>query len=228
MAIGAVCASVLPELDVIAGLHQSGDWVFPGLGALVLIAGGLGLLGLMGMCVYGGSLTLITAIDSIRTVRPTRGIRMVTILIIGLTATVAAAMVPEDFLNTQLATVLFVVGYFMAPWTAVNLTDFFVVRRGRYSIAEMFKPDGVYGLWNWRGIITYVATLIIMVPFMNLGFYVGPVAEALGGIDIAFFVGIPVACAMYWLLCLNQDIRGEFAQIEGADDDIDVIAAPIA
>lgn len=227
MAIGAVCAAVLPELDVIAGLHETGDWVFPGLGALVLIAGGLGLLGLMGMCVYGGSLTLITAIDSIRTVRPTRRIRIVTILIIGLTATVAAAMVPEDFLNTQLSTVLFVVGYFMAPWTAVNLTDFFVVRRGRYSIAEMFKPDGVYGLWNWRGIITYLATLVIMVPFMDLGFYTGPVAEALGGIDIAFFVGIPVACVMYWLLCLSHDTKREFAQIEGADRDIELMAAPI-
>ncbi len=227
MAIGAISAAVLPELDVISGLNETGSWVFPGLGALVLIAGGLGLLGLMAMCVYGGSLTLITAIDSIRSVRPTRQIRVITILIIGLTATVAAAMVPEDFLNSQLATVLFVVGYFMAPWTAVNLTDFFVVRRGHYSIAEMFKRDGVYGLWNWRGIFTYLATLAIMVPFMNLGFYTGPVAEALGGVDIAFFVGIPVACVMYWLLCLTQDIKGEFAQIEGADRDIDLVAAPI-
>lgn len=71
MAIGAVCASLLPELGVIAALNETGSWVFPGLGGLVLIAGGLGLLGLMGMCVYGGSLTLITAIDSLRPVVPT-------------------------------------------------------------------------------------------------------------------------------------------------------------
>lgn len=227
MAIGALCASLLPELDVLTGLVETGNWVFPGFGTIFLIIGGLGLLGLMGMCVYGGSLTLITAIDSIRPVRPTRGVRIVTILIIGLTATVAAALVPEDFLNTELSTVLFVVGYFMAPWTAVNLTDFFIVRRGNYSITEMFKPDGVYGLWNWRGIVAYLATLAIMIPFMDLGFYTGPIAQALGGVDIAFFVGIPVGCLLYWLFCKGQDIKGEFAAIEGADAGIDSIGSPV-
>lgn len=227
MAIGAICAALLPETGIIEALHQSGDWVFPGLGALMLIAGGLGLLGLMGMCAYGGSLTLITALDSIRTVRPTRRIRIVTILVIGLTATIAAALVPEDFLNNNLAIVLFVVGYFMAPWSAINLADFFVVRRGRYSIAEMFRRDGVYGLWNWRGIATYLVTLLIMVPFMNLGFYVGPVAELLGGVDIAFFVGIPVGWTLYWLLCLTQNIPAELESIKDADRDIDEYARPI-
>lgn len=227
MAIGAICAAILPEVGIIAALHETGDQVFPGLGVLMLVAGGLGLLGLMGMCVYGGSLTLITAIDSIRSVRPTRRIRIVTILIIGLTATVAAALVPEDFLNNNLAIVLFVVGYFMAPWSAINLSDFFVVRRGRYSIAEMFRRDGVYGLWNWRGIVTYIVTLAAMVPFMNLGFYVGPVAEMLGGVDIAFFVGIPVGWALYWLLCLSQDITGELESIKDADLHIEENARPI-
>lgn len=227
MAIGAVCAALLPELGVVAALNETGSWVFPGLGALVLVAGGLGLLGLMGMCVYGGSLTLITAIDSIRSVVPNRRIRIVTILIIGLSAAVIAALVHEDFIDTQLGTVLFVVGYFMAPWTAINLTDFFVVRRGHYSIAEMFKHDGVYGLWNWRGIVTYLVTLLVMVPFMNLGFYVGPVAELIGGIDIAFFVGIPVGCVLYRALCRTQDIEVELAQLEGADQDLDAVAVPI-
>lgn len=102
-----------------------------------------------------------------------------------------------------------------------------MVRRGHYSITEMFKHDGVYGLWNWRGIVTYIVTLLVMVPFMNLGFYVGPVAEFLGGIDIAFFVGIPVGCFLYWALCQSQDIRGELEQIVDADRDIDAVAAPI-
>jgi purine-cytosine permease-like protein len=91
----------------------------------------------------------------------------------------------------------------------------------------MFKRDGVYGLWNWRGISTYLVTLLIMVPFMDLGIYTGPVAQALGGIDIAFFVGIPIACVMYWVLCRSQNIKGELAQIEGADRDIDAVGKPI-
>ncbi|MGO4533647.1 purine-cytosine permease family protein [Leifsonia sp. 2MCAF36] len=227
MAVGAICAALLPKDDFITGLAVTGDYVLPGLGALMLIAGGLGLLGLMAMCVYGGSLTLITALDSIRPVVPTRRIRLITILLVGVTGTIAAALVPADFLNTSFATVLAVIAYLMAPWTSVNLTDFFIVRRGRYSVTEMFRKDGIYGLWNWRGLTAYAITFAIMIPFMNLSFYEGPIAAALGGVDIAFFVGVPVGCLVYWLLCRNLDLTHEREIIAHADRDIDSIGIPV-
>ena len=43
--------------------------------------------------------------------------------------------------------------YLFIPWTAVNLVDYYVVRRGHYAIAEIFNPHGIYGRWGWRGII---------------------------------------------------------------------------
>tara|TARA_R110002020_G_scaffold75315_4_gene191754 strand:+ start:652 stop:2112 length:1461 start_codon:yes stop_codon:yes gene_type:complete len=221
MAIGAICASLLPQAGFVAGLEETGDAILPGLGTAVLVAGGLGLLGLMAMCVYGGSLTLITALDSVRPVQPTRILRLVTILIIGVTGTIAAAVLPEDFLYTGLATVLAVLAYLMGPWTAVNLTDFFFVRRGHYSVREMFKRDGIYGLWNWRGITAYAVAFAVMIPFMYLTFYQGPIAIALGGVDIAFFVGIPVGGAIYWYLCRNLDLARERAVIEESDSGLD-------
>ena len=30
--------------------------------------------------------------------------------------------------------------YFFAPWTAVNLVDYFLVRKGHYAIKEIFNP----------------------------------------------------------------------------------------
>jgi purine-cytosine permease-like protein len=227
MAVGAICAALLPKDDFITGLAVTGNYVFPGLGPLMLIAGGLGLLGLMAMCVYGGSLTLITALDSIRPVRPTRRIRLITILLVGVTGTIAAALVPADFLNTSFATVLAVIAYLMAPWTSVNLTDFFLIRKGNYSVIEMFKKDGIYGLWNWRGLAAYAITFVIMIPFMNLSFYEGPAAKAMGGVDIAFFVGVPVGILTYWLLCRNLDLRHEFDVIAESDSDIDALGKPI-
>jgi purine-cytosine permease-like protein len=226
-AVGAVCAALLPSEGIIAGLASSGDSVFKGLGALLLITGGLGLLGLMAMCVYGGSLTIITALDSIRPVRPTRSIRVATILLIGITGTIAGALLPTDFLNTSFTTILAVLAYLMAPWTSINLTDFFLVRRGRYSVQEMFNPDGVYGRWNWRGITAYVITFLVMVPFMYLSFFQGAVATALGGVDIAFFVGIPVGCLTYWLLCRSLDLTRERQIIANADRGLEEIAAPV-
>jgi nucleobase:cation symporter-1, NCS1 family len=181
----------------------------------------------MAMCVYGGSLTIITAVDSIRPVRPTRAIRVATILLIGITGTIAGALLPTDFLNTSFTTILAVLAYLMAPWTSINLTDFFLIRRGRYSVQEMFNPDGVYGRWNWRGITAYVITFLVMVPFMYLSFYQGAVATALGGVDIAFFVGIPVGCLTYWLLCRNLDLTRERRIIASADRGLEDIAAPV-
>jgi nucleobase:cation symporter-1, NCS1 family len=227
MGVGAVCAALLPGSGINDGLIETGRLVFPGLGELMLICGGLGLLGLMAMCVYGGSLTLITALDSLRPVQPTRRLRIVTILIMGVTGAIAAALISEDFLNTGFVTVLTVIGYLMAPWTSVNLTDFFVVRKGRYSVSEMFRPDGVYGLWNWRGLAAYIITMAVMIPFMSVGGYVGPIARTLGGVDIAFFVGIPVGCIVYRLLCLGQDLSTERAVVEHADADLDAVAVPI-
>ncbi|MCU1543356.1 MAG: hypothetical protein JWM50_1221 [Microbacteriaceae bacterium] len=227
MAIGAVCAALLPKSDFILGLAETGDFVFPGLGILVLGAGGLGLIGLMSMCVYGGSLTLITAIDSLRSVRPTRKIRLVTILLVGVTGAVAAALLPTDYLYTNLGTVLVVLAYLMGPWTAVNLTDFFLVRRGHYSVTEMFRRDGMYGLWHWRGIVAYLIGIVAMIPFMSIGGYQGPLWTALGGVDIAFFVGIPVAGFFYWLFCRDIDVAKERATIAQADKDIDSIGEPI-
>ena len=42
--------------------------------------------------------------------------------------------------------------YLFTPWTAINLVDFYVVRKGHYSIREIFNPNGMYGRWNWRGL----------------------------------------------------------------------------
>lgn len=227
MAIGAVCAALLPENDFILGLVETGDFVFPGLGVLALVAGGLGLIGLMAMCVYGGSLTLIAAIDSLGTVRPTRAIRLVTILLIGVTGAVAAALLPADFIYNNLGTVLVVLAYLMGPWTAVNLVDFFLVRRGHYSVTEMFRRDGMYGFWNWRGIVAYLIGIVAMIPFMSIGGFQGGVWTALGGVDIAFFVGIPVAGFFYWVFCRNLDVAAERATIVHADKDLDSIGKPI-
>lgn len=32
--------------------------------------------------------------------------------------------------------------YLLVPWTAVNLTDYFFVRRGHYAIADLFTSNG--------------------------------------------------------------------------------------
>ena len=226
-ALGAIGAAIYPAESITQALQDSGDLVFAGLGTILLVVGGIALLIFNSMCIYGGSLTLITALDSVRPVRPTKSVRVVTIVMVAVTATIVGAILPDDFIGSTFYTILAVLAYLMGPWTAVNLVDYFLVRRGQYSIVEIFNPKGIYGRWNWRGIVAYAIGFVAMLPFMYLTFYQGFVVEWLNGVDIAFFVGIPVAGLAYLLLSRDVDVAHERQVIAVADQNLEAVAAPI-
>jgi len=35
--------------------------------------------------------------------------------------------------------------FFLVPWSAINLVDYYLVKHGRYDVQSFFKPDGIYG-----------------------------------------------------------------------------------
>ena len=148
--------------------------------------------------------------------------RAVLVAAVGLVLALAAS---DDFL-TDFTTFLTLLLYMFAPWTAVNLVDFYVVRKGHYSIREIFNPAGMYGRWSARGIAAYLIGLAAMVPFNSTTLYTGPVADALDGADLSVFVGIPVAGATYVLLTRSLDLRGERERIPELDADLEPAPAP--
>jgi purine-cytosine permease-like protein len=113
--------------------------------------------------------------------------------------------------------------YFLVPWTAVNLVDFYFVRRGKYAIAEILKPNGLYGRWAWRGVVAYSVGFLVMIPFFSIGFFVGPIAKLMGGADFSFAIGLVVSGGLYLLFSrsLNRTVEAEArvsseAELEGA------------
>jgi nucleobase:cation symporter-1, NCS1 family len=207
----------------IAELDQIGDHVFTGFGAVVLILAALGLVSVTALNMYGGSLTLISAIDSFKKVRPTLSVRVITIGFTAVLSLVGALAASKHFL-ANFNNFLLLILYLFIPWTAVNLVDYYIVRRGHYAIAEIFKPDGMYGRWGWRGILAYLIGFACMVPFFDVGtLYEGPAAKALGNADISFFVGLPIAAGLYYLFSRSIDVaaetrvaRAEAAELEAA------------
>jgi purine-cytosine permease-like protein len=157
---------------------------------------------------YGGSLTLISAIDSFSKVRPTTTIRIVTITFTAVLSLIPALLIGENFL-TNFEDFLLLVLYLFVPWTAVNLVDYYIVRRGHYAIGEIFNPRGMYGRWGWRGIISYLLGFAAMLPFLSTSRYTGFVAHDLNGGDISMFVGLPVAGILYYLLGQSIDVAAE-------------------
>jgi nucleobase:cation symporter-1, NCS1 family len=197
-----------PEFDTVKAVDIAGDKLFGGFGPLVLVFTALGLISVTALNMYGGSLTMISGADSIRRVKPTALTRIVTIGItaaLGLGGALASSQNFLDNFNNFLLLIL----YLFIPWTAVNLVDYYVVRRGHYAIAEIFKPDGMYGRWGWRGIVSYVVGFGAMVPFFSTGLYSGPVADALDGADISIFIGLPIAGGLYYWLSRDLDTAAE-------------------
>jgi len=56
-----------------------------------------------------------------------------------------------------------------------------------------------------------------MVPFMSLDFYQGPAVQALGGADVAFFIGLLVASTVYWSMTRTLDSTLETPFIDHSD-----------
>jgi purine-cytosine permease-like protein len=209
MCLGAALAAWAGDnFDTITSLQRAGDRVFPGFGAIVLVYAVLGLVSVTALNMYGGSLTLISAADSIRKVQPTATARIVTILATAVLSLVPALLIGQNFL-TNFEDFLLLVLYLFVPWTAVNLVDYYVVRRGHYAIAEIFDPHGMYGRWGWRGIVSYLVGFAAMLPFLSTSKYTGFVAHALNGADISFFIGLPVAGILYWVLARSIDVAAE-------------------
>ncbi|MEW1778565.1 cytosine permease [Streptomyces sp. NPDC086777] len=204
--------------DTIPSINAAGDKVFDGFGAIVLLFSALGLISVTALNMYGGSLTLISAIDSFKRVRPTLGVRLVTLVVTAALSLIGALAATSNFL-TNFNNFLLLVLYLFIPWTSVNLMDYYVVRRGHYAIAEIFKPNGIYGRWGWQGIVSYLVGFAVMIPFFSVGtLYVGPAAKALDGADISLFVGLPVSALLYWWLTRSIDVEEEtrIAEAEAA------------
>ena len=216
MLVGTVAAATDPSLDVAGAMQRAADTITPGLGAVLLIGSLLGLVTISALNFYGASLTLLSVADSFRPVASSVGKRMATLLVTALLATAIALRSSSDFV-TRFGDLLAVLLYLFTPWTAINLVDFYLVRRAHYSIREIFNADGMYGRWNWRGLSAYALGFAVMIPFFSTGMYTGPVARALGGADLAMLVGLPVAGVAYYLACRNLDIARDRSLAAAAD-----------
>lgn len=209
IAVGAWLAVRLGPTDALLDLTQSGNLVLPGLGyALACVSIGA-LIATMGMNAYSGMLTVITALDAIRPVRPTRRLRIVNIVVLMAVATALAIGFGGDAIGA-LNGAFVVMLYLLVPWTAINLTDYFFVRRGRYAVTQLFAPDGIYGTWRRDGLLAYGLGFAVSLPFCVLpGFFTGPAAAMLGGVDIGWLVGLAATAAIYWRLTRSLDLRRE-------------------
>ena len=95
----------------------------------------------------------------------------------------------SDFINF--------IAYFIFPWTSINLTDYFFVRRGQYRVEAFFDRHAEYGSYNVRALVPYLITVLLEVPFIDTTIYQGFIARH-HGIDVAWIIAIVLPGLLYW------------------------------
>ncbi|WP_223533797.1 MULTISPECIES: cytosine permease [unclassified Pseudomonas] len=115
----------------------------------------------------------------------------------------ASANFISQFIGLILA--LLLVLLVLVPWASINLIDFYLIKRGRYDIASIFRADGgIYGRFNLHAIIAYFIGIIVQLPFANTSLYVGPYANLVDGADLSWLVGLVVTCPLYYCLATRS------------------------
>jgi NCS1 family nucleobase:cation symporter-1 len=196
MAMGAVAASV------------AGDTFHSGSSAFVVdlapgpirpVISGVLVLGVVAANVlnlYGIFMSVTTTLTAIKPFPVTRTVRAAMTVVLAVIGTSVAILGQGNFVHNLTNFILFL-SYFLIPWTAINLADFYWVRQERYDLKAIFDPDGLYGRINWRTMTAYLAAVAAEVPFMSTDFYTGGLVDWLGGADIAWIVGLVIAATLY-------------------------------
>jgi NCS1 family nucleobase:cation symporter-1 len=230
IALGAWMATRLGVTDGLVGLRVSGNNVASPLGNITAVLSATALLATMGMNAYGGMLTILTGIDSFKKIATSRAWRIGTVLVLAAIWYALGEVWSGGSAVTTVLDSLTLMLYLLVPWTALNLVDYFFVRRGHYAITDIFRANGVYGAWGWRGLAAYAIGFAAEIPFMALqpiaGFsYTGPFPAHVGnGVDYSWLVGLVVSGVVYWAFSRSLNLAGEQAAIKASDRELAELA----
>ncbi|MFC8262149.1 purine-cytosine permease family protein [Streptomyces sp. NPDC057291] len=192
-ALGLLGASVLTD-QTAAGV----DKLLGGgaLGAFGLLAVALAALCSNAMNDYSGSLALQTV--GVRLPRPAAA-ALAAVLGFPLVLWMHAADTTARFQN-----VLLFVGYWIPGFVAIVIVDWIARARARGGAAIDLAAETARPQSGWPPLLAFAVAFAAAVPFMDTSLYVGPVAAALHGADLSYYVAFLVALAVYAPLRLRH------------------------
>jgi len=189
MVLGAGLITLAPKGDVLDTFAIAlPDW----LRYVVLLVLGLSAIPHNSVNLYSGAMATLTCNLKLP--------QWVTVTIGGLIGLVIALAFGGSSFMPHFMLFLTVISYYITPWLAVLLVDYFISRRsGRdYPPVENFyNPRGVFGSFGVPGLTALIVGIIVSIPFMGNAFYTGPIANQLHGADFSYFVGAAVAGVIY-------------------------------
>jgi NCS1 family nucleobase:cation symporter-1 len=197
MVLGAMVGLSAPKGSLIVGLASLTGSIAPA----VLVVLTVSITAASAMNLYCGALSTMTFGQTVlpRWSPGPRSRIAVSLVLCALTL-LGALLSKESFLVNYESFILLLL-YVLVPWTAINLVDYYLLRKGRYDVDSFFRSDGgIYGRINGAAVTCYGVGILIQLPFISSPLYTGPLARAMGGIDLSWVIGLAVtAPAYYWL-----------------------------
>ncbi|PSR38083.1 MAG: cytosine permease [Sulfobacillus thermosulfidooxidans] len=187
--VGVALATIFPKaaagadpISLLSGIQP--HWMVP----VALFAVIIGTVTADVLNIYSGSLSALVINIPLK--------RWVAAILVGLLGGILAWIARNSY-YLDFENFLFLLAYWLAPWTAVVLVDFFVVRRGRYHTDMFYDPRRVIrpGFWAW------LIAIVVSIPFFNQALYVGAFANRYPHLgDISYYVSFIVAGVLYWII----------------------------
>ncbi|WP_153722064.1 purine-cytosine permease family protein [Sporosarcina cascadiensis] len=193
MVIGAAIATMVVNGNVMGEIKNMGGV----LGYSIVILLSLGVLVINSLNIYGAGIIVLSIASNFWTFRTSGRLRVIISVLIGIVVAFAATAGAGNFMANFQIYLGFVL-FFIIPWSVINLTDFYILKR-RYHHEEFMKKDGQFGRLNFRTMGIYLFTILCQVPFINTEIYQGPLSKAMNGMDIAWLIGIFIAFTFYTL-----------------------------
>jgi nucleobase:cation symporter-1, NCS1 family len=202
MVLGAAVGLAAPKGNLMAGLAL----LTAGIAPLVLIVFSVGVAAANAMNLYCGALSTLTFGQ---TLIPSwspgpRARTCIALVLFGLS--LGGALLGKASFLVNYEDFILLLLYVLVPWTAINLVDYYLLRHGHYDVDSFFRQDGgVYGRVNGAAITCYAVGILVQIPFIASPLYTGPVARAIGNVDLSWMVGLVVTSpAYYWLAKRSQ------------------------
>jgi NCS1 family nucleobase:cation symporter-1 len=130
-----------------------------------------------------------------------------------ITGVIGIAIMPWRLL-ADFGTFIFgwLVGYsgLLGPIAGVMVADYWVVRKGRLSLADLYAPNGLYGRWNGRAMVALAAGVAVALA----GLWIAPLRLLY---DYSWFVGFAVAFVLYAALMRGTPVL-DLRSVEEAVD----------
>ncbi len=95
---------------------------------------------------------------------------------------------------TQYTNFLLMLSYWISPWVAVVLIDWYFKHRGSYELRALYDQGSTVRV----GAVAWALGLVASIPFMNQSWFVGPIPTAYPQVgDLTYFVGFIVAAVVF-------------------------------